>query len=141
MRVMRRTLISKILDPAGANNMTGTAAIVSMAIEAFPYDIDFLSFEVQIAPAGTASGTLTFEGSNQYDPISNPGATFIQINAPTLLNPAVPAIVTGAFATGLPNQYLGSSLRPGMAKWLRWRYVNASGTGQISIWAFGKGKN
>jgi hypothetical protein len=128
----RFLLNSKILDPLGVNNMTGTAIVLSPAIETFRFDPDFLNFEIQWT--GAPTGTLTLEGSNQWDPFVNPGVGFIGINAATLLNPAIPAI-TGA------STYLATLLKPAFCRWVRWRYVNTSGTGQLSIWAFGKGRN
>jgi hypothetical protein len=130
---MRRKFSFKILDPAGSNNMTGTATIFSQAIETYPYDTNQLSFEVQVT--GAPNGTLTYEGSNQYDPINNLGVAFITISAANLLNPSVPPIV------GSPLAYMATSLRPASFAWVRWKYVNTSGSGQLSIWAFGKGRN
>jgi hypothetical protein len=132
---MRRNFSFKILDPFGTNNMTGTSTIFSMAIETYPYDTNQLSFEVQVT--GTPTGTLTFEGSNQYDPKNNPGISFITISAATLLNPAVPAVAGAPFNPS----YMATALKPASFTWVRWKYINASGSGQLSIWAFGKGRN
>jgi hypothetical protein len=128
---MRRFLNAKIIDPAGANNATGTATVVSSAIETFPYD-NSVSFEVQTT--GTPSGTITMEGSDQYDPTNNPNATFIPIN--TVFNGVVIPTIAGA-----PVSAYFTHTRPVMSKWMRIRYVNSAGSGTISIWAFGKGRN
>jgi hypothetical protein len=126
-------LSSKVVDPAGANNMTGVATVMSLVMETQMFDSNEMSFEIQWT--GTPTGTIVFEGSSQYDPISNPGATFVTISNASLLNPVAPTIA------GSPGSYIGAFFKPAMAKWVRWRYVNTSGTGQLSIWAFGKGRN
>ena len=82
---MRRIISTQVLNPFGANNMTGTAVITSNPIETYPFDINELSFEIQWT--GTPTGTLTVEGSNQYDPVNNPSATFITISISSLIFP------------------------------------------------------
>jgi hypothetical protein len=111
--------------------MTGTATILSSAIETFPYD-NSISFEIQAT--GTPTGTLTMEESSQYDPVNNPNAAFVPMN-PIFNGVAIPTF------SGAPVSAFCTHTRAAMGKWLRLRYVNSSGSGQLSIWAFGKGKN
>jgi hypothetical protein len=119
----------KIIDAAGANNMTGTAIVPSRVIDT--WDLSAASLEIQIT--GTPNGTLTLEGSNQYDPVSNPNATFVPLPSSTMI-PSLPAVVgQGAIS------YLGSVATG--ARYIRLRYVNASSTGQLNVWFSGTGAN
>lgn len=112
-----------IIDPAGANNMTGTTTVLST-----PVRMDSLQqLSLEVAFTGTPTGTLTWEDSDAYDPATNPNASFFTLaTTAALANPA------GAGA----SQMVAVTKR---GKWGRVRYVNASGTGQVSVRAFGTG--
>jgi len=87
-------------------------------------------FHLEIVTTGTPNGTFAIEGSNQYDPVSNPSATFV---AEAAAAPAFPTL------TGTPSQTMhglfGTSTN-GQGAWLRLRYTNTSGTGTLSVYAF-----
>jgi hypothetical protein len=112
--------------------MSGTNTIVSVAIDTTMVDLQ-LGIEFQITGTPTGGGTFggfSLEGSNQYDPVNNPNATFIPIISGA---PLTPAIVQPAGAGSSQLCALsGTSALP--FHWLRMRYVNASGSGTVDAW-------
>jgi hypothetical protein len=117
------------VNSLGANNMTGTAVVLGAVIDMLT--VDKGSFEIQAV--GTGTGALTLEGSNQYDAVNNPNAVFIALAAaavtPTLTAPAGANVAT---LNALDRQALG-------ARFIRVRYVNASGTGKLDVYFSGQG--
>jgi len=111
-----------IIDPAGANNMTGTATVLST-----PIRMDSLQqLSLELSYTGTPNGTPTWEDSDSYDPVTNPNATFFTL--------ATTAALAAIAAAG--SQMVAVTKR---GKWGRMRYVNTSGTGQLTVRAFGTG--
>jgi hypothetical protein len=108
--------------------MSGTNTIVSVAIETSMIDVA-AGVEFQITGNPTAGAGFTLEGSNQYDPFNNPNATFIPLAV--AMTPALTSPTAGAPASQLcafsPTSHLPF-------RWLRFRYVNASGSGTIDAW-------
>jgi hypothetical protein len=111
----------KVIDAAGVNNMTGASVVLSAVIDTWQFNA--VSLEAQIT--GTPNGTLTLEGSNQYDPYNNPNAVFVPLPSAAMV-PPLPNVVGAALS------YLGSAATG--ARWIRWRYANASSTGQLNAW-------
>jgi len=130
----------KIIDSAGANNMTGTATVLSNVIDMREVDTAF-SLEIQIT--GTPTGTLTLLGSNQYDALTNPGtgasvpAKFASLAVPLAagaVTPALPGVAGAASSTicAATAQALG-------CRYLQLKYVNSASTGTLNAWAHGRG--
>lgn len=112
-----------IVDPAGANNMTGVATVLST-----PVRMDSLQqLSLELNYTGTPTGVLTWEDSDTYDPVLNPNAVFF-----TLATTA--ALTNPAGAAG--SQMVAVTKR---GKWGRVRYVNSASTGSLSVRAFGTG--
>ena len=129
----KQLLQVKAIDPFGLNNMTGVASIVSAPVEMYWYDVS--RFSLELLWTGTPTGTLALEGSMQYDPVTNPNAVFLPINSnfgpfPAFTNPA-----------GAGGSYIGMVSPLAGAKWLRLRYTNSSGTGQLSAWFYARGRS
>lgn len=120
----------QVIAAGGVNNMTGTATVLSSIIDMRDVDLD-ASLEIQIS--GTPTGTLSLLGSNQYDALINAGATFVPLAAGAV-TPALPAVAGAASSTicALTAQALG-------CRYLQLKYVNASSTGQLNVWAHGRG--
>jgi hypothetical protein len=132
--VGKQILQIKAIDPLGLNNMTGTTVVLSAPIEMFWYDATRFSFELQWT--GTPAGTFQMEGSSQYDPVTKPNATFVPFPAgTTFVNPAF------TNPAGAPGSYLGSSPSTTVPRWVRLRYTNSSGTGQLSAWFYARGRS
>lgn len=116
--------------------MTGTNVLTSAILDTSMLNgTKDLSLELQWT--GTPTGTFLWEGSNSYDPSTNPGATFITI--PTAQTS--PSLTAGNPA-GAAGSYLGSlvtNVERGSAKWVRLRYTNATGVGALDGWAFLRG--
>jgi hypothetical protein len=105
-------LLATATSPAGdmSANIVGAAMMVLGKTKA--------SFETAWPATGSPVGQFTFEWSNEYDPITNPGATFTtftQTSADLLLQ--APASIAGRF---------GVLLDVAVA-WIRPRYVRGSG--------------
>jgi hypothetical protein len=122
----------QIVNSQGANNMTGTATVVSDWVDTAKLGGQ-MSLEIQIT--GTPNGTLTLEGTNRLNPAKpndvDPTAVAVPFAAGAI-NPALPAVAGAAVA------YLGGVLvlgNQGSARWIRLRYVNSSSTGQLNAWA------
>jgi hypothetical protein len=122
--------LPQIINSAGATNMTGTAIVLSSIVDMLAADTT-ASLEIKIT--GTPTGTITVEGSNQYDPLNNPSATFVPLAAGAV-SPALPAIAGAASNTicALTAQALG-------CRYFRVRYVNTSSTGVLNVWMHGRG--
>jgi len=121
----------KIVDSAGANNMTGTATVTSGWI--CTDHLERATLEIQIT--GTPNGTLSVEGTDQTDGgLNTPSssATPIAIASPT--TPALPS-VAGAGSSTL----CGLSAIALSVKFIRLKYVNSSGSGQLNVFAHGAG--
>lgn len=120
----------QIVNAGGANNMTGTATVLSAIIDLRNVDAE-ASLEIVIT--GTPTGTLSLTGSDQYDPQTNPAPTFVPLAAGAV-TPALPAVAGAASSTivALAAQALG-------CRALQLKYVNASGTGQLNAWFHGRG--
>jgi hypothetical protein len=121
----------RIINSLGANNMTGTAIVLSNVIDMLFVD---LAASVELKITGTPTGTLSFEGSDQYDPVNNSGATFVPL-AGTALTPALtnPAGAGSTQLMALTAQALG-------CRYVRLRYVNTSSTGVLDAWFHGRGQ-
>jgi hypothetical protein len=64
-----------IIDPAGANNMTGTNVVLST-----PIRMDSLQqLSLEGTYTGTPTGAFTWEDSDTYDPVTNPNAVFFTL--------------------------------------------------------------
>jgi hypothetical protein len=117
--------------------MTGTAPVVGPPIDML--EVDKGGFELQIA--GTPTGTLSLEGSDQYDPTQGPaapvntGIVFVPLAAGAM-NPALPAVAGAALS------YIGNFTAQALGcRTVRLRYVNASSTGQLNAFLTGQGVN
>lgn len=119
----------KVVDSAGANNMTGTATVLSDIIDLRNVDTA-ASLEIQIT--GTPNGTLSLTGSNQFDRNNNASATFVPLAAGAV-TPPLPAVGGAASSTicALAAQALG-------CRYIQLKYVNSSSTGQLNVWAHGR---
>lgn len=125
------TAPGRLVNSLGANNMTGTNVVLGPSGAIDMLCVDQADIEIQIT--GTPTGTLTVEGSNQYDPITNPNATFVTLAAGAV-NPALPGVA------GAGSSYIGNLTAQALGcRWFRLRYVNTSGTGQLNVWFAGKG--
>lgn len=122
-------ILPQVINSAGANNMTGTATVLSTIIDLLNTDLAG-GLEIQIA--GTPTGTLSLLGSIQYDPKNNPNATFVPLAAGAV-TPALPAVAGAASSTicALAAQALG-------CRYVQLKYVNSSSTGQLNVWAHGR---
>lgn len=128
-------LTQQLVRSAGANNMTGTATVLSAWVDMAL--LDELSLEIQAT--GTGTGTLTLEGTNQLDPSNaqqpNPSATWVPFasgaSVPALSNPAGANLAQLVGLVVLGGQ--------GSARFVRLRYVNASGAGKLDVYANGSG--
>ena len=110
--------------------MTGTAVVLGPSGAVDMLCVDQATLEIQIT--GTPNGTLSVEGSNQYDPITNPSAAFVTLAAGAM-NPALPAVA------GAGLSYIGNLTAQALGcRWFRLRYVNSSSTGQLNVWFCGK---
>lgn len=119
----------QVINAAGATNMTGTAIVLSNVMDLLCVD----QATLEIIITGTPTGTLSVEGSDRYDPVTNPNATFTPLAAGAV-TPALPAVAGAASSTicALTAQALG-------CRYFRLRYVNASSTGVLNAWFHGKG--
>jgi len=131
-----RQIVNSAPGGVGANNMTGTATVLSDWVDTAKLGGQ-LSMEIQITSPAALNGTFTLEGTNQMNPGKptdvNPSATAVPFAAGAI-NPALPTVA----AVGAPVAYLGGVLvlgNQGSARWIRLRYVNASGTGRLDVWA------
>jgi hypothetical protein len=120
----------RVVNSGGANNMTGTATVLSDPIDLRNVDTA-ASLEIQIA--GTPTGTLSLLGSNQYDVQLNPNATFVPLAAGAV-TPVLPTVAGAGSTTicALAAQALG-------CRYVQLKYVNTSGTGTLDVWAHGRG--
>lgn len=105
-----------------AGSMTGTAVLTS--------DISDLrgltSCSYQMVWTSTAVGAFTFEVSNSYGDIAGATWTVLTLDsAPT--DPAGSASSTGCDFVNLGY------------RWIRMKYTNASSTGTLNVWFFGRG--
>jgi hypothetical protein len=115
--------------------MTGTNILLSN-----PLDMartEKASLELQIT--GTPTGTLTLESTNQPNPSNeqqpDPNVTWVPLAAGAI-TPALPAVAGAAVA------YMGGLVILGgqaQGRWIRVRYVNASGVGVLNIFAHRSG--
>jgi hypothetical protein len=130
---MSRFLFNQaVIQSLGTNNATGAAVLLTPVLELWPFY--YLSAEVKWT--GNPSGTISWEASNQYHPITNPGAAFIAINS------AFVTLIGGvANPSGSANSYLVSvnlfgtqSVAALGARWVRMRYANLSGSGPLDAW-------
>ena len=83
---------------------------------------------IEIISSGTGiTGTLSFEASNDYDPIRGIAGNWFAVTA----NPAPAAPSgTGGVTTGVFNQYPYA--------WLRMKYTRSAGSGSLDAIAVGK---
>ena len=118
---------TKILN---AGVMTGTNVLLSNVIDLRNVDTA-ASIEIQIT--GTPTGTLTLEGSDQYDALTNPNAVFVPLAAGAI-SPALPAVAGAAlgYIAALAAQALG-------CRYVRLRYVNSASNGVLNAWYHGRG--
>lgn len=115
----------KILDSGGGNNATGTNTIVSGWIDTQQWSV----INVEIQAVGTASGTLTAEGTNQFDPAwpFQPKAGVVPVPQPsTFMVPSLPSVQGSAVA------YQGNV--NGGPRFIRYKYVNSTGSGALDMW-------
>lgn len=101
-----------------------TAAIDTQGMEAVSWEL---------ATTGTPTGTLTVEGSNQYDPLLNPNAVFVAQPATV---PALP-VPAGAGQTALVSTPAGGA--GGGGRYQRIRYARTSGSGTLDVWVHASG--
>jgi P pilus assembly chaperone PapD len=135
---MSRFLFNQaVIQSLGTNNATGAAVLLTPVLELWPFY--YLSAEVKWT--GNPTGTITWEASNQYHPITNPGATFIQID-----NAFVQRIGGVNNPAGSANSYManvnlfGSQTVAALgARWVRMRYVNSGGAGPLDAWFSAEG--
>lgn len=115
----------KILDSAGGNNATGTNTVYSGWIDTQQWSV----INVEIQTTGTASGTLTAEGTNQFDPLwpFQPKPGVVPVPQPSdFMQPALPSV------QGSPVAYTGNV--NGGPRFVRYKYANGTGTGTIDMW-------
>jgi len=118
------SLNRQIVNSNGVNNMTGVAVVVSDYVNTEKVN----AVNLEIRASGTGAGTLTCEGTNQKNPANfnepMPGITWVTLPA-AAMNPPLPA-VAGA------NVDYDGDLTMGV-KFVRWRYTNSSGAGQLNM--------
>lgn len=120
--------IPRVQKIFNATAFTGAQAVVSDPIDmgTAPSRVN-----IEIVSTGTPTGTYTIEGSNQYDPIANPSATFV-----TQASAATPAFPVPAGAGAQTMHGVFNTNGSGQGRWIRLRYTNTSGTGTVSAYAF-----
>ena len=101
--------------------------IVSTIIDTWQVDSGCL----EVVAAGTGiSGTLTLEGSNQYDPKTNPAPTFIPLTVVTPVTPNFGAL--GASGGSFLYSFLPAALAP---RYIRLRLSGGTGTGTLNVFS------
>lgn len=106
-----------------SGSMTGTAVITST-----PTDTASMIFcSYTFIWTGTPTGAFTFEVSNNYDRIATTGTWVTWAPAVAPADPAGSATSTSVNLANFPY------------RWVRFKYTNASGTGTLNAWFFGKG--
>ena len=106
-----------------AVSVTGTNTYYSEIFNGLTLGPDLIS--AQLEGTGTPTGTLTLWASNKLDPITSSDADWVDITSlVTVVNPA------GSFTKQLVR------LSNGGACYYRMKYVNSSGSGTITGWAY-----
>lgn len=116
---------ARIVTLFNATAFTGAQAIVSDPVDMM---VNGSGMNIELVSTGTPNGTYQIESSNQYDPVTNPSATFVA--ATTAMTPAFP-VPSGTGAQtfhGVGHALSGNA--PG--RWVRLRYTNTSGTGTLT---------
>jgi len=115
----------KVIDSAGGDNASGTNTVLSSWIDTQQYSV----INIEVQTTGTPQGVLTAEGTNQFDPATphrpRPGVVPIPLPSEFMI-PPLPAI------GGNPVAYQGNV--SGGPRFIRYKYVNATGTGAIDAW-------
>jgi hypothetical protein len=118
--------------------MTGTNVLLSN-----PLDLarcEKASLEIQV-PTTSVTGTLTLEGTNQPNPSNeqqpDPNAVWVPLASGATV-PVFPAVNLAAAALAL---MVGLAIIGGQAqcRWVRVRYVNATGSGVLNIFSHRSG--
>ena len=119
----------QIITSGAGNNMTGVATVLSSIVDLLSADLA-AGLEIQIT--GAPTGTLSLQGSIQYDLKNNPNAVFVPLLAGAV-TPALPAVAGAASTTivAFAAQALG-------CRYVQLKYVNTSGTGHLDVWAHGR---
>ncbi len=118
--------------------MTGTNVLLSN-----PLDLsrcEKASLEIQV-PTTSVTGTLTIDGTNQPNPSNeqqpDPAVTWVPLAAAATV-PVLPAVnlVAAALALMVGLVIIGGQVQ---CRWVRVRYVNATGSGVLNIFAHRSG--
>ena len=110
------------------NGNLAAQPLVSTIIDTWQVDSGCL----EVVAAGTGiSGTLTLEGSNQYDPKTNPTPTFVPLTiVPGPVTPAFSAL--GASGGSFLYSFLPAALAP---RFIRLRLATGTGTGTLNVFS------
>jgi hypothetical protein len=138
---MSRFLFNQaVIQSLGTNNATGSAILLTPVLELWP----FYYLSVEVKWTGNPSGAITWEASNQYHPITNPGATFVQIDNAFVTQ--IGRIGGSSAPSGSPGSAManvnlfGSATVAALgARWVRMRYVNSGGAGPLDAWFSAEG--
>jgi len=96
--------------------------------------VDYLSWEIQIGAGAT--GTLSFQTTNQPDPNTTTPAVL-------LAGPASTPALTTAIAGSAVNQLVttpGLGVGAGSGRYWRLKYARTSGNGIMNVWVTGAAK-
>ncbi len=114
---------------SGTNTIT--SAVVDTRIFAFPAFVPTW----EASWTGTPAGTFSWEGSNQYDPINNPSATFLALAAPNAALESTAFVQPAGSANSCILNLFGGPASG--VRWWRLKYVNTSGSGTLDAWVHG----
>ena len=115
---------NKSLSKQVITNQTMTGTSVNTSQISSIRNFDNISYDIEFS--GTPNGAFQVEVSNSYDPITNPGATFI----PLVLSPA--PVASGS------SGVIGIDINQSGFKWIKLVYTNSSSTGVLNAYICGK---
>jgi hypothetical protein len=124
-----------LIAARGANNMTGTN-VLSVVIDID--EIDNISFDC--AFTGTPTGTFTVEVSNSFLPnTTNMNGTPIRAGTWQSVTAAVDGAIVNPAGAGSQCLFGFVATKIAMScSYLRFKYTNTSGTGQLDVYVNGK---
>lgn len=93
--------------------------------------IEVISYQATYAATGTPVGTLSFQGSNNYDAQAGTG-TFVDLDSTLItgLTACHPAGVAGDHLITIDTEVF-------KCKFIRPKYTRTSGSGTLNMWVFG----
>jgi hypothetical protein len=124
-----------LIGAFGTNNMTGTG-VISRIIDID--EIDNISFDC--AWTGTPTGTFTVEVSNSFLPnTTNMNGTPIRVGTWQSVTSAVDGTITNPAGSASNCLFGFNPTKLAMScTYLRFRYTNTSGSGQLEVYVNGK---